>query len=68
MCCALLSHAHLNALVNAYFEMQRSVKEGRFRWLLYQQAMQMLAFGVSTSQQARHGRKGEGGGSPGVAS
>ena len=62
VCCALLSHAHLNALVNAYFEMQRSVKEGRFRWLLYQQAMQMLAFGVSTSQQARHGRKGEGGG------
>ena len=39
-------------MVAAYFEKQKETPEKKFRWLLYTQAMQMLAFGVRTSQQS----------------
>jgi len=45
--------AHLNAMVAAYFEKQKETPEKKFRWLLYTQALQMLAFGVSSSAQAQ---------------
>ena len=52
VCCSVLSREHLHLLVACFFERQTKVPEKKFRWLLYQQATQMLAFGVASQEQA----------------
>ena len=51
-CAGILSHAHLPFLLERYAERLKAVPEKKFRWLLYQQATQLFAFGVTTQEQA----------------
>ena len=57
VCCSVLSREHLHLLVACFFERQTKVPEKKFRWLLYQQATQMLAFGVASGDLATGGGK-----------
>lgn len=66
-CAGVLSADHLPALLEQFFERQKSLPEKRFRWLLYQQATQLFSFGVATQQQARPAEAPPHSGSPFLA-
>ena len=51
-CAGILSAEHLPVVLDQFFERMKQLPEKKFRWLLYQQATQLFAFGVGSQQQA----------------